>query len=98
MIRFSPGGKVTAAMSSQVSDGAAGLLIASEATVERHGFTPRARVHHISVLSADPVMMLTAPTPATQHALKRTGYMIEYPVARSFVDSRIQMVYGGTKS
>lgn len=74
---LSPGGKVTAATSSQVSDGAAGLLVASEAAVERYGFTPRARIHHMSVRGADPVMMLTAPIPATQHALKKAGLSID---------------------
>lgn len=74
---LSEGGKVTAGVASQVSDGAAALLIASEAAVKRFGFTPRARVHHISVRGADPVMMLTAPIPATQHALKRTGLSVD---------------------
>ncbi|MDH6282643.1 acetyl-CoA C-acetyltransferase [Prescottella agglutinans] len=74
---LTPGGKVTAAVSSQVSDGSAGLLIASEAAVQRYGFTPRARIHHLSVRGADPVMMLTAPIPATQHALKKTGLSID---------------------
>ena len=72
-----PGGVLTAAVASQISDGAAALLVASEAAVERFGFTPRARVHHISVRGADPVMMLTAPIPATQHALKRAGLSID---------------------
>jgi acetyl-CoA C-acetyltransferase len=71
------GGKVTAGVASQISDGAAALLIASEAGVKRFGFTPRARIHHLSVRGADPVMMLTAPIPATQHALKRTGISID---------------------
>jgi acetyl-CoA C-acetyltransferase len=71
------GGVLTAAMASQISDGAAALLIASEDAVRRFGLTPRARIHHISVRGADPVMMLTAPIPATQHALKRTGMAID---------------------
>ncbi|TDO17931.1 acetyl-CoA C-acetyltransferase [Mycobacterium sp. BK086] len=70
------GGVLTAAVASQISDGAAGLLIASQAAVDRFGLTPRARIHHMSVRGADPVMMLTAPIPATQHALKRTGMSI----------------------
>lgn len=70
------GGRLTAAVASQISDGAAALLIASEAAVERYGFTPRARIHHLSVRGADPVMMLSAPIPATQHALKRAGLSI----------------------
>lgn len=71
------GGKLTAAVASQISDGAAALLIASEEAVKRYGFTPRARIHHISVRGADPVMMLTAPIPATEHALKRAGMSID---------------------
>lgn len=70
------GGVLTAAVASQISDGAAALLIASQAAVDRFNLTPRARIHHMSVRGADPVMMLTAPIPATQHALKRTGMSI----------------------
>lgn len=72
-----PGGVLTAAVASQISDGSAALLIASERAVQEHGFTPRARIHHMSVRGSDPVMMLEAPIPATQHALKRAGMTIE---------------------
>jgi acetyl-CoA C-acetyltransferase len=71
------GGVLTAAVASQISDGAAALLVASQDAVDRFGLTPRARVHHMSVRGADPVMMLTAPIPASQHALKRTGLSID---------------------
>jgi acetyl-CoA C-acetyltransferase len=71
-----PGGVLTAATSSQISDASAALLIASEAAVRRYGFTPRARIHHLSVLGDDPVMMLSAPIPATQRALKKAGMSI----------------------
>ncbi|WP_099025872.1 acetyl-CoA C-acetyltransferase [Mycolicibacterium palauense] len=71
------GGVLTAAVASQISDGAAALMVASKAAVDRFNLTPRARIHHLSVRGADPVMMLTAPIPATQHALKRTGLSIE---------------------
>src|SRR5579875_3577354 len=67
------GGRITAAVSSQISDGAAALLIVSEKACKEHGLTPRARIHHLSVRGADPIYMLTAPIPATQHALARTG-------------------------
>jgi acetyl-CoA C-acetyltransferase len=67
------GGRLTAAVSSQISDGAAALLVASERAVAEHGLTPRARIHHLSVRGDDPVWMLTAPIPATRHALTRTG-------------------------
>ncbi|RUP27250.1 MAG: acetyl-CoA C-acetyltransferase [Mycolicibacterium sp.] len=71
------GGVLTAAVASQISDGAAALLIASAAAVERFDLTPRARIHHMSVRGADPVMMLSAPIPATQHALKRVAMSID---------------------
>ncbi|MEE3754968.1 acetyl-CoA C-acetyltransferase [Mycobacterium intracellulare] len=71
------GGVLTAGVASQISDAAAVLLIASADAVQRFGLTPRARVHHMSVRGADPVMMLTAPIPATQHALKRTGLSLD---------------------
>jgi acetyl-CoA C-acetyltransferase len=72
-----PDGVLTAAVASQISDGSAALLVASERAVEQHGFTPRARIHHMSVRGSDPVMMLEAPIPATQHALKRAGMTID---------------------
>ncbi|MGW5252232.1 acetyl-CoA C-acetyltransferase [Streptomyces sp. NPDC004012] len=71
------GGTVTAACSSQVSDGAAALLLASERAVREHRLSPRARVHHLSVRGEDPIRMLTAPIPATAHALKKTGLTID---------------------
>ncbi|MES4888552.1 acetyl-CoA C-acetyltransferase [Streptomyces sp. NPDC096012] len=71
------GGTVTAASSSQVSDGAAAMLLASERAVRDHGLRPRARVHHLSVRGEDPIRMLTAPIPATAHALRRTGLTID---------------------
>ncbi|MEU5860719.1 MULTISPECIES: acetyl-CoA C-acetyltransferase [unclassified Nonomuraea] len=71
------GGRLTAALASQISDGAAALLVASPRAVRDHGLTPRARVHHLSARGADPVMMLSAPIPATAHALGRTGMAID---------------------
>ncbi|MFG1702242.1 acetyl-CoA C-acetyltransferase [Nonomuraea sp. M3C6] len=70
------GGRLTAALASQISDGAAALLLASPRAVQDHGLTPRARVHHLSVRGADPIMMLSAPIPATAHALGMTGMSI----------------------
>jgi acetyl-CoA C-acetyltransferase len=72
-----PGGVLTAAVASQISDGSAALLIASERAVKEHNLTPRARIHHASVRGDDPVMMLSAPISATQHALKKTGLSID---------------------
>ncbi len=68
-----PGGRITAAVSSQISDGASCMLIASERAMKKHGLTPRARIHHLSVRAADPIYMLTAPIPATEFALRKTG-------------------------
>lgn len=65
--------RLTAAVSSQISDGAAALLIASGRAVKEHGLSPRARIHHISVRADDPIMMLSAPIPATRRALEKTG-------------------------
>jgi acetyl-CoA C-acetyltransferase len=67
------GGRVTAAVSSQISDASAALLIASEDALQTHGLTPRARIHHLSVRADDPVMMLSAPIPATAYAFAKTG-------------------------
>jgi acetyl-CoA C-acetyltransferase len=72
-----PGGSITAALASQICDGAAALLVMSEQAVRDHRVTPRARIHHLSVRGADPVWMLTAPIPATAHALSRTGMSID---------------------
>jgi acetyl-CoA C-acetyltransferase len=67
------GGRLTAAVASQISDGASALLIASERALVQHGLTPRARIHHLSVRAWDPIAMLTAPIPATRHALEKSG-------------------------
>jgi acetyl-CoA C-acetyltransferase len=67
------GGRLTAALASQISDGATAMLVASEQAVKDHGLKPRARVHHISVRADDPIYMLTAPIPATKHALEKAG-------------------------
>ena len=71
------GGRVTAACASQISDASAALLVVNERGLADHGLTPRARVHHLSVRAADPVWMLTAPIPATAHALARTGLTLD---------------------
>jgi acetyl-CoA C-acetyltransferase len=73
----SEGGRITAAVSSQISDGAAAILVVSERALKEHNLTPRARVHHLSVRGADPIYMLTAPIPATAHALEKTGLSID---------------------
>jgi len=71
------GGRLTAAMASQLSDASAALLIANADAVRTHGLKPRARIHHLSVRGADPVWMLTAPIPATARALSKTGMSLD---------------------
>jgi acetyl-CoA C-acetyltransferase len=70
------GGRLTAGVASQISDGAAALLVVSERALKDHGLTPRARIHHMSARGADPIWMLTAPIPATAHALQKAGMRI----------------------
>lgn len=67
------GGRLTAAVASQITDGASAMLIASEQAVKDHGLKPRARIHHISVRADDPILMLTAPIRATRWAMKKSG-------------------------
>jgi acetyl-CoA C-acetyltransferase len=71
-----PGGRLTAAVASQISDGAAAILVASAKAVERHGLVPLARVHAMTVVGSDPVTMLTGPIPATAKVLARAGLEI----------------------
>jgi len=72
-----PDGRLTAALASQISDGAAALLVVSERALAEHNLTPRARIHHLSVRGADPIYMLTAPIPATAYALAKAGMTID---------------------
>ncbi len=71
------GGRVTAAVASQISDASAALLVVSEQALKDHGLTPRARIHHMSVRADDPIWMLTAPIPATRYALEKTGMTMD---------------------
>jgi acetyl-CoA C-acetyltransferase len=71
------GWEITAATSSQISDGAAALLIASEAALKRHGLRPLARIRALAVTGADPVLMLTGPIPATERVLSKAGLGID---------------------
>ncbi len=71
------GGRLTAAVASQISDAAAALLITNERGLRTHGLTPRARIHHLSVRGADPIWMLTAPIPATEHALDKATVSVD---------------------
>jgi acetyl-CoA C-acetyltransferase len=71
------GWEITAATASQISDGAAAVLVASGEAVRRHGLTPRARIVALAVTGGDPVFMLTAPIPATEQVLARAGLGVD---------------------
>jgi acetyl-CoA C-acetyltransferase len=71
------GGRCTAATASQICDGASGVLLVNERGLKALGVKPLARIHHLSVLGHDPVIMLEAPLPATARALKKAGMRIE---------------------
>jgi acetyl-CoA C-acetyltransferase len=71
------GGLLTAATSSQICDGASGVLVCNEQGLKLLGLDPLARVHYMGVRGGDPVVMLDAPLEATKHALRRTGMRIE---------------------
>jgi acetyl-CoA C-acetyltransferase len=71
------GGPTTAALASQIADGASAVLVASARAVATHGLTPLARIHHLSARGDDPVLMLTAPIPATAYALERAGLALD---------------------
>jgi acetyl-CoA acetyltransferase family protein len=74
---FKEDGKVTAANSSQITDGSAALLIMSEEKANQLGLRPRARFVEFALAADDPRLMLTAPIPATEKVLKRAGMTLE---------------------
>jgi acetyl-CoA C-acetyltransferase len=71
------GGAITAATSSQICDGASGVMIVNEAGLKSLGIAPMARIHHMTVVGGDPVIMLEAPIPGTEKALKKAGMKID---------------------
>ena len=71
------GGRITAATSSQICDGASGVMVVSEAGLKQLGVEPLARIHHLTVIGGDPVIMLETPLPATLLALKKAGMSID---------------------
>ncbi len=71
-----PNGRLTAAVSCQIADAAAMLLVASEDAVERYGLSPLAKISHLSVSASDPLEMLSAPIPATERALQKENLAI----------------------
>jgi acetyl-CoA C-acetyltransferase len=74
---LAPGGRITAAVASQICDASSAMLIASEQAVRDHGLAPRARVVHLSVTGDDPVWMLTGPIRATHRALEKSGLSVD---------------------
>ncbi|HEX3466105.1 MAG TPA: acetyl-CoA C-acetyltransferase [Candidatus Elarobacter sp.] len=72
-----PEGRITAASSSQIADGASACVVASERGLKMLGAVPLARIHHMSVMGHDPVVMLEAPIPATLRALEKTGLSVD---------------------
>jgi acetyl-CoA acyltransferase len=74
---FKEGGVIHAGNASQISDGSAALLIMSEEAAAKHGLTPVAKIHTAVVAATDPVIMLTAPIPATAKALEKSGLTVD---------------------
>lgn len=70
-------GRLTAASASQICDGASAVMVVNEAGLKALGVEPLARIHHMTVVGGDPVIMLEAPIPATQKALAKTGMKID---------------------
>ncbi|RJF75437.1 acetyl-CoA C-acetyltransferase [Rhodopseudomonas palustris] len=71
------GGRLTAATASQICDGASGVLVVNEKGLKQLGVQPLARIHHMTMRGGDPVIMLEAPLPATEYALKKAGMKID---------------------
>jgi acetyl-CoA acyltransferase len=100
---FKSDGVVTAGNSSQISDGAAAILVMGEDTAERLGMEPMARIHTMTMAGVDPVIMLTGPIPATEKALERSGLTIDdidlFEVNEAFAAVTVawRMEHGGTE-
>jgi acetyl-CoA C-acetyltransferase len=71
------GGRITAASASQICDGASGVVVVNDRGLKAMGAQPLARIHHMTVIGGDPVIMLEAPLPATHHALKKAGLTVD---------------------
>ena len=72
-----PGGTITAANASQMTDGASAVLVVNAQALKAHGLTPLARIHNLTVTGGDPVIMLEEPIPATRKALQRAGMSLD---------------------
>ncbi|MGM4929335.1 acetyl-CoA C-acetyltransferase [Tardiphaga sp. 619_E2_N8_5] len=70
-------GKLTAASASQICDGASGVMVVNEKGLKQLGIKPLARIHHMTMMGGDPVIMLEAPLPATKRALEKAGMKID---------------------
>ncbi|MES2029242.1 MAG: acetyl-CoA C-acetyltransferase [Pseudomonadota bacterium] len=70
-------GKLTAASASQICDGASGVMVVNEKGLKQLGVKPMARIHHMTMMGGDPVIMLEAPLPATKRALEKAGMKID---------------------
>lgn len=92
------GGLLTAASASQICDGASGVLVVNERGLKTLGVKPLARIHHMTVIGHDPVIMLEAPIPATQQALKKAGLSINdidlYEVNEAFASVPLAWLQG----
>jgi acetyl-CoA C-acetyltransferase len=75
--RLAEGGRLTAATSSQICDGASAVMVVNEDGLRALGVEPLARIHHMTVVGGDPVIMLESPIPGTEKALAKTGMKIE---------------------
>ena len=75
--RLAEGGRLTAATSSQICDGASAVMVVNEDGLKALGVEPLARIHHMTVVGGDPVIMLESPIPGTEKALAKTGMKIE---------------------
>jgi acetyl-CoA C-acetyltransferase len=71
------GGKLTAASASQICDGASGVMVVNEKGLKALGVKPMARIHHMTMMGGDPVIMLEAPLPATKRALEKAGMSVD---------------------
>ena len=71
------GGSVSAASASQIADGASGVMVVNERGLKALGVKPLARIHHMTMIGHDPVIMLEAPIPATHRALKKAGLTVD---------------------
>jgi acetyl-CoA C-acetyltransferase len=93
-----PGGGITAANASQISDGASAVLVVNERALKEHGLTPIGRIHHLTVTAGDPVIMIEEPIPATRKALERAAMKLEdidlYEVNEAFASIALAWLQG----